>query len=105
MAAKFTNDEKLQSYARASMQRQPPAAYISALKAMAERADSMSLLSSFQFPVVVIHGDADSLIPIDRAREVKAALPEAHLVEISGAGHIPMMEAKEKTAEALKHLA
>jgi len=27
------------------------------------------------------------------------------LVEISGAGHMPMMEAREKTAEALKHLA
>ena len=116
MTPKFTNDEKLQSYARASMERQPPAAYISALKAMAERADSTSLLSSlrdgfasqggaFHFPVVVIHGDSDALIPIDRAREVKAALPHAHLVEISGAGHMPMMEAKEKTADALKHLA
>ena len=105
MTPKFTNDDKLQSYARSSMERQPAAAYISALKAMAERADSTSLLSSFQFPVVVIHGDADSLIPIDRAREVKAALPQAYLVEIGGAGHIPMMEAKEKTAEALKHLA
>jgi pimeloyl-ACP methyl ester carboxylesterase len=72
---------------------------------MAERWDSTSLLSSFHFPVVVIHGDSDSLIPIDRAREVKAALPQAHLVAISGAGHMPMMEAKEKTAEALKHLA
>lgn len=113
MTPKFSSDEKLQSYARASMERQPPVAYISALKAMAERADSTSLLSSlrepqggaFHFPVVVIHGDADSLIPIDRAREVKAALPQAQLVEISGAGHMPMMEAKEKTAEALKHLA
>lgn len=105
MAPKFTADEQLQSYARASMERQPAAAYIGALKAMAERIDSTPLLSSFHFPVVVIHGDADSLIPIDRAREVKAALPQAHLVEISGAGHMPMMEAKEKTAEALKHLA
>ncbi|HJQ14198.1 MAG TPA: alpha/beta hydrolase [Anaerolineales bacterium] len=105
MAPKFTNDEKLQSYARASMERQPPAAYMSALKAMAERADSTSLLSSFLFPVVVIHGEADALIPVNRAREVKAALPQTHLVEISGAGHMPMMEAKEKTAEALKQLA
>jgi pimeloyl-ACP methyl ester carboxylesterase len=87
------------------MERQPPAAYIGALKAMAERVDSTPLLSSFHFPVVLIHGNADSLIPIDRAREVKAALPRAHLVEISGAGHMPMMEAKEQTAEALKHLA
>lgn len=105
MTPKFTFDEKLQSYARASMERQQPAAYSGALKAMAERADSTSLLSSFDFPVVIIHGDSDSLIPIDRAREVKAALPQAHLVEIRGAGHMPMMEAKEKTAEALKHLA
>jgi 3-oxoadipate enol-lactonase len=105
MTPKFTADEELQSYARASMERQRPAAYIGALKAMAERADSTSLLSSFTLPVVVVHGDADALIPIDRAREVKDALHQVHLVEISGAGHMPMMEAKEKTAEALKHLA
>jgi 3-oxoadipate enol-lactonase len=105
MTPKFTADERLQSYARASMERQQPAAYIGALRAMAERMDSTPLLSSFHFPVVIIHGDADSLIPIDRAREVKASLSQAHLVEIPGAGHIPMMEAKEKTAEALKHLA
>ena len=105
MTPKFTADEELQSYARASMERQGPAAYIGALKAMAERADSTSLLSSLNFPVVVVHGDADALIPIDRAREVKDALHRVHLVEISGAGHMPMMEAKEKTAQALKHLA
>lgn len=104
MTPKFTSDVRLQAYARASMERQRPAAYIGALKAMAERVDSSPLLSSFHFPVVVIHGDSDSLIPIDRAREAKGALPQAHLVEINGAGHMPMMEAKEKTAEALKHL-
>jgi len=105
MTPKFTADKKLQAFARQSMERQPPAAYIGALKAMAERVDSTPLLSSFSFPVVLIHGEADQLIPIDRAREVKTALPQAHLVEIHGAGHMPMMENKEKTAEALKHLA
>ena len=105
MAPKFTSDERLQGYARTSMEQQPPSAYISALKAMAERLDSTPLLSSFDFPVVVIHGDSDSLIPVDRAREVKSALPQAHLVEVPGAGHLPMMEAREKTAEALKALA
>jgi pimeloyl-ACP methyl ester carboxylesterase len=113
MTPKFTSNEKLQAIARESMERQQPAAYIGALKAMAERMDSTPLLSSlrepqgstFRFPVVLIHGEADALIPIDRAREVKAALPQAHLVEIRGAGHMPMMEAKEQTAEALKHLA
>lgn len=104
MTPKFTPDEHLQAYARESMERQQPAAYIGALKAMAERVDSTPLLSAFNFPVVIVHGNADSLIPIERAREVKAALPHAHLVEISGVGHMPMVEAKAKTAEALKHL-
>jgi pimeloyl-ACP methyl ester carboxylesterase len=104
MTPKFTADERWQAYARAAMERQQPAAYVGALKAMAERADSTPLLSAFHFPVVVIHGDADSLIPIDRAREVKTALPQAHLVEIPGAGHMPMVEAAEKTAEALRYL-
>jgi len=104
MTTKFTSDSALQAFARRSMEAQKPAAYIGALKAMAERADSSSLLPAFSFPVVIVHGDADVLIPVDRAREVKAALPNAYLVEISGAGHMPMMEAKEKTAEALKHL-
>ena len=105
MTPKFTADENLQGFARTAMERQQPAAYIGALRAMAERKDSTPLLSSLDVPVVVVHGDADALIPVDRAREVKAALPQAYFVEISGTGHMPMMEAKEQTAEALKHLA
>ena len=105
MAPKFTSDERLQAFARDAMERQQPAAFIGALKAMAERMDSTPLLPSFKFPVVIIHGKADALIPIDRAREVKNAVPQAHLVELESAGHIPMMEAKEETARALKNLA
>lgn len=105
MAPKFTSDTRLQEYARTSMEKQQPAAYIGALKAMAERVDSTPLLSTINYPVVLIHGDADSLIPVDRAREVKASFPQSHFVEIRGAGHIPMMEAKEQTAEALRNLA
>jgi 3-oxoadipate enol-lactonase len=105
MTPKFTNNPRLQEFAQSSMELQQPAAYIGALKAMGERVDSTPLLKSINYPVVIIHGDVDNLIPIDRAREVKAALPNAYLVEINGAGHMPMMEAKEQTAEALKHLA
>jgi pimeloyl-ACP methyl ester carboxylesterase len=105
MTPKFTSDTHLQEFARNSMERQQPAAYIGALKAMGERVDSTPFLSRMDYPVVIVHGDADNLIPIDRAREVKAALPSAYLVEISGAGHMPMMESPEKTAEALRHFA
>lgn len=105
MAPKLTADTRLQEYARASMEKQQPAAYIGALKAMAERVDSTPLLSTISYPVVLIHGDADALIPVDRAREVKASFPQSHFVEIRGAGHMPMLEAREQTAEALRNLA
>ena len=103
MAPKFTPDPRLQQYARDSMERQQPAAYIGALKAMAERVDSTMLLSSINYPVVIVHGDADALVPVDRAREARDLVPNVHYVEISGAGHMPMMEAPERTAEALRH--
>lgn len=104
MTTKFTSDERLHEFARKSMESQQPAAYIGGLKAMAERSDSMSLLPSMEYPVVVIHGDADALIPIERGLEMKDAIPHAHFIEIKGAGHIPMLEAVQETANGLKHL-
>jgi pimeloyl-ACP methyl ester carboxylesterase len=71
---------------------------------MADRPDSSKLLASIKLPIVIIHGDADALIPIDRAREMKHALPQAGYFEISGSGHVPMMEKPSATAEALKSI-
>lgn len=105
MAPKFTTDPRLQATTREIMEKQPPQAYIGALKAMAERMDSTPLLSTFKFPVVIIHGDTDALIPVERAREIKEAIPRSHYLELKGVGHVPMLEAAKETAEALKRLA
>jgi len=77
---------------------------IGALKAMAEREDLMPHLSTVTFPVVLIHGNADMLIPIERAKEMKALLPSAQFLELQGAGHMPMMEFAKETAKGLKFL-
>ncbi len=105
MKPKFSPSEEHQNAVTAIMQRQQPAAFIGALKAMAERMDTSSLLASAEFPVVIIHGDADSLVSVERGREMKASAPHAHYVELKGVGHLPMMEAVKETAEALKRLA
>lgn len=104
MTMKFTSDQRLQEFSRKSMERQQPAAYIGALKAMAERLDSTPMLASINYPVVIIHGNADALIPIDRAHEMKNAISHAHFVEVKDAGHLPMLEAVHETSEGLKHL-
>lgn len=104
MAPKLSSAAKVQAAMRGLMEKQKPAGVIGALKAMAERQDSTPLLAGFQFPVILVHGDQDALIPIERAREVRTALPAAKLLELPGVGHMPMMEAPRETAWALKHL-
>ncbi len=104
MTPKLSADERVQNFVRDLIGRQSPDGIIGALKAIAERDDLTSILSSFSFPVVLVHGDADVIIPIDRAREIKALVPSANLTELPGVGHMPMMEAAAKTAEALKSL-
>jgi len=104
MSGKLTTKPDLQAWLKALILRQSPAGLAEALRAMAERPDSTPLLPRFNFPFVLVHGLEDALIPIERARSVKVAVPHAHLTEIPDAGHMPMMEAPQKTAEALKGL-
>lgn len=104
MTPKLSSNAEVQAFARESILRQGKAGVIGALKAMAEREDSMPILSSFDFPVVLVHGDADALIPLEKAQEIKEVLPDAKLVILQGAGHLPMMELPGETADALKLL-
>lgn len=101
MTTKLTSDERVQKFVHDLMRKQKPAGYIGALKAMAERSDTMSVLEANSFPVLLIHGDADELIPLERAREIQAKVPRARMVELSGVGHMPMMESPQQVADAL----
>lgn len=105
MAPKLSVEPRIQEFARAVISRQPPLGIFSALYAMADRPDSSEVFASFPFPVVIVHGDADALIPVQRSREMKAALPSAHYVELPGSGHLPMMENPQAVGEALKFFA
>ncbi len=104
MTPKLTSDEAVQATVRDLIEAQSSAGVIGALRAMAERPDSTDLIKSITQPVVVVHGDADALIPADRAREVKTLRPDAELVLLPGQGHLPMIEAPDLTAAALRKL-
>ena len=104
MTPKFSDNAETQKYVREVMLRQKPSGMIGGLEAMAEREDRNSILASLQVPLALIHGDADTLIPVDKAREIKSSVASATLVELSGVGHLPMVDAPKETAEAIKIL-
>ncbi|WP_457630884.1 alpha/beta fold hydrolase [Oceanithermus sp.] len=63
-----------------------------ALEAMAGRPDSRPLLPEIEVPTLVIVGEEDTLTPPEQAREMAAAIPEAELLIIGGAGHMANIE-------------
>jgi 3-oxoadipate enol-lactonase len=105
MPEKLSSDAEVRASCEELIRKQPPEGIIGALKAMAAREDARPWLASFDFPVGLMHGDADALIPVARAREAGEALPKSNLSVIPGGGHMLMMESPQATAEALRALA
>ena len=104
MTDKLSPSQTVRDVIRPLIGKQSVTGVAGALKAMAEREDMTSFLAAFERPLILTHGDADELIPIERAREIKALVPSAHLLELVGAGHMPMMEMPVETASALRKL-
>lgn len=52
-----------------------------------DRYDSLGKASGVHVPTVVVHGDADEVVPWDMGRELAAAIPGAKLVTVPGAHH------------------
>lgn len=101
MAEKYVANPALVPAVRQQILKANPQAAIAALKGMAERQDSTDLLPTITAPAVVIAGEADQMVPLERARTLNQLLPWSWLVEIPGCGHLMPLEAPEATADAL----
>ncbi len=75
-----------------------------ALAAMAARPDRTRVWSSLSAPAMVIHGDADAIVPAARARAYAALNPRATYVELPGVGHHSPAESPAAVANALASL-
>ncbi|PWH17057.1 MAG: hypothetical protein DDG60_03190 [Anaerolineae bacterium] len=104
MAEKLTFDLRHTPSLRQIIQRQHPVGVMGALQAMAERPDALPGLATLTVPVVIVHGLQDGLVPVERARQMHAVLPQAYLLELPGVGHSPPYEAPEQTAQAVIRL-
>ena len=53
-------------------------------------------------PTLVMHGEADALIPVADGRAFAAAIPGARLVTYPGVGHVPMEQSPDRSAADLE---
>ena len=61
---------------------------LEALHAMNKEIDIRHVLPAVRVPTLVLHGELDTVVPVDVARYVAARIPAAQLVVIPGLGHL-----------------
>ncbi|HVY88779.1 MAG TPA: alpha/beta hydrolase [Hyphomonadaceae bacterium] len=64
-----------------------PANLIGCLQTLVGRDDITDSVSRIKVPTLVIHGDADAAIPMERAQVLVDRIPNSELVVIPGGGH------------------
>jgi pimeloyl-ACP methyl ester carboxylesterase len=82
-----------------------PAGFVRQLQAIMAASGRLARLGSVRVPALVIHGDADILVPVDNGRNVAAAIPGARLLEIEGMGHDLPKRVWPEVADAIAELA
>jgi pimeloyl-ACP methyl ester carboxylesterase len=75
--------------------------YDNQLRAAFEYPGAFSRLGSIRIPVLVVHGTADRLVPVDNGRVLAGAIPDSSLELLDGAGHIVPTDRTEELNEIL----
>lgn len=86
---------------RAMFLRTDPAVAAADALAMRDRMDSVDELGGIKVPVLWLHGEEDTLMPVDGARVSAEKIPGAVFKTIPGGGHVSPMENPEATNAAI----
>ncbi|MCV0424532.1 MAG: alpha/beta hydrolase [Roseibium sp.] len=78
-----------------------PEAFIRQQTAVFTRPDSRPSLKDIACPTLVVAGDGDRLTPLPIAKEIQQGIPGSNLAVVEGCGHLPTLEAPERTTYLL----
>jgi 3-oxoadipate enol-lactonase len=92
-------DDDLRRRWHAIMRTTSPRGVAAALRAMADRPDSLETLRGFEGPVLVIAGSADEIVTVEDAEAMRDAASVARLEVVEGAGHMTPVEQPDTFAE------
>ncbi len=95
-----SDSDHIKRWGRQIIGRATPEAAI-ALYLAAGQVDLREQLPVIAQPALILHGDADRLVPVSRAQWLAGALPNAKLVVLNGAGHVPTMTRPAEVARLI----
>jgi pimeloyl-ACP methyl ester carboxylesterase len=58
-------------------------------------------LAQIQIPTLIIHGDADVIVPLSDSEYMAAQIPNSHLHVVQGSGHVPTTTRPLEVAQAI----
>ena len=97
----YESEPELVEYVQDVMRTASLNGVVGALMAMKDRPDSTPMLGDIDVPVLIIHGAEDQLIPVSEARVMAEAIPNADLVIVPEAGHLPNLEEPDQFNDAV----
>jgi 3-oxoadipate enol-lactonase len=81
---------------------QPITALVATQETIRDRADSRPTLGTIDAPVLVLVGEEDRMTPPDDSEAMVAALPQARLSRVKGAGHLAAVERPGEVAALIR---
>jgi pimeloyl-ACP methyl ester carboxylesterase len=62
---------------------------------------TVNTFKAIRAPTLVLHGDADAIIPVASGRALAAAIPGARFIDYPRVGHVPMEQIPDRSAQDL----
>lgn len=90
----------IRRWGRQILARSTPAAAIQLYECL-YGVDLRSQVQQIAQPTLILHGDADTIVPVGAAEWLAAQLPSSQLVILPGAGHVPTMTRPSAVATAI----
>jgi pimeloyl-ACP methyl ester carboxylesterase len=81
--------------------KQPIEGITAALKGMIERPDRTNILSTANFPTLILTGHDDLLIPLERTQEMAKLAPNAQTIILEHCGHVGFIEQEKESIKII----
>ena len=104
MLPNLTPDKVLQEKLRLIIEKAKPAGVTGINRGMAQRKDTCEVLSNLNVPTVIIAGELDKYLSVEKVNQMADLMKKPWLEIIPGTGHMLMMEAPQKVSHILLSL-